>query len=329
MILAGDIGGTKVNLALLDADDDTTFRFVREKRFETARFDGLEAVAREFMEEGDETVEQACFGVAGPVLGETIELTNAGWSVDRSRLRRALGVDRVDFLNDLEATGYGVHALPDDQIVSLADGEPRGTTGALIAAGTGLGMATLAEVDGRATVLASEGGHADFAPRDDDEIALWRFLRERHGHVSVERVVSGPGIETIYEFLKQTGREEEPGWLAERMASADDVPATISQTAIEGDAPICERALEVFVGCYGAVAGNLALTTLALEGVWVGGGIAPSILSLLQEEDRFVRALRDKGRLGEMLADVPVAVILETRTAVLGAARYARLVAER
>lgn len=326
MILAGDIGGTKVNLAILDAEDETTFEFVRERRFETARFDGLAAVVHRFLDEGDETVDHACFGVAGPVIGETIELTNAGWSVDRSTLRDAIGVERVDFLNDLEATGYGIDALSDGQIVPLARGEPHGVTGALIAAGTGLGMATLTEVDGRAAVLASEGGHVDFAPRDDEERALWEFLRARHGHVSVERVVSGPGIAAIYDFLQETGREEEPDWLADRLAEADDVPAAISEAAIDGEAAICERALDVFVGCYGAVAGNLALTTLALKGVWVGGGIAPSILSLLENEDRFVRSLRAKGRLKDLLTDVPVGVILETRTAVLGAARYARLV---
>lgn len=329
MILAGDIGGTKVNLAILDDRDDTTFEFVREKRFETARFDGLAAVVRAFLDEGDEAVDHASFGVAGPVIGETIELTNAGWSVDRSRLREAIGVEQVDFLNDLEATGYGIEALPDDQIAALARGEPRGVTGALIAAGTGLGMATLTEVEGVPAVLASEGGHVDFAPRDDEELALWEFLRARHGHVSVERVVSGPGIRSIYEFLRETGREEEPGWLADRLAGAEDVPAAISDAAIDRQAPICERALEIFVGCYGAVAGNLALTTLALKGIWVGGGIAPSVLSLLEEEDRFVRALRAKGRLADLLSEVPVAVVLETRTAVLGAARYARLVDRR
>lgn len=329
MILAGDIGGTKVNLAILDAEDSTTFEFVRERRLETARFDGLAAVVREFLGEGDEPVDHACFGVAGPVIGETIELTNAGWSVDRATLREAIGVERVDFLNDLEATAYGIDALHDDQITTLAAGAPHGETGALIAAGTGLGMATLTVVGGRAAVLASEGGHVDFAPRDDEERALWEFLRARYGHVSVERVVSGPGIESIYAFLKETGREAEPGWLADRLAAADDVPAAISDAAIDQEAPVCERALNMFVGCYGAVAGNLALTTLALKGVWVGGGIAPSILPLLQRDDRFVRSLRSKGRLSDLLSDVPVAVILETRTAVLGAARYARLMAER
>lgn len=327
MILAGDIGGTKVNLAILEPTGDRAFAFVRERRYETARFDGLAGVVRAFLDDGDEPIDHACFGVAGPVIGETIELTNAGWSVDRSRLRDTIGVERVDFLNDLEATGYGIEALPDEKVEVLAPGAPAGVTGALVAAGTGLGMATLTEVDGRAAVLASEGGHVDFAPRDEEEVALWGWLRDRHGHVSPERIVSGPGIANVYAFLKETGREDEPAWLAERLAAADDVPAAISEAAIDGEAPICERALEVFVGCYGAVAGNLALTTLALKGVWVGGGIAPSILPALRDDDRFLRAFRAKGRLTDLLTDVPVKVVLETRTAVLGAARYASLVA--
>lgn len=327
MILAGDIGGTKVNLAILSPAGESAFDFVRERRFETARFDGLARVVRAFLDEGDESVDHACFGVAGPVIGETIELTNAGWSVDRSGLRETIGVERVDFLNDLEATGYGIEALPPEKVEVLAPGEPAGVTGALIAAGTGLGMATVTEVAGRATVLASEGGHVDFAPRDEEEAALWSWLRERFGHVSPERIVSGPGIANVYAFLKETGREPEPGWLADRLAGADDVPAAISDAALAGEAPICERALAVFVGCYGAVAGNLALTTLALKGVWVGGGIAPSVLPALRADDRFLRAFRAKGRLSDLLADLPVAVVLEPRTAVLGAARYATLVA--
>lgn len=327
MILAGDVGGTKANLALLEPGEGGAFTFVRERRFETARFDGLAEVARAFLDAGGEAVDHACFGVAGPVIDEgTIELTNAGWSVDRARLRDAIGVDRVDFLNDLEATGYGVGTLGEDAFAVLSEGEPRGATGALIAAGTGLGMATLTEVDGRAAVLASEGGHVDFAPRDEEEAALWAWLRDRHGHVSPERIVSGPGIGNVYEFLKETGREEEPEWLAERLGAADDVPAAISEAALAGEAPICERALETFVGVYGAVAGNLALTTLALKGVWVGGGIAPSILPALRADDRFLRAFRAKGRLSDLLASIPVAVVLETRAAVLGAARYATIV---
>lgn len=327
MILAGDIGGTKANLALVDATGEG-LEVVRERRYETARFDGLDEVAREFLAEGDEPVERACFGVAGPVIGETIELTNAGWSVDRSALRAAIEVERVDFLNDLEATAYGLDALEDDQVEALADGEPRGVTAGLIAAGTGLGMAIVTHLDGRAFALASEGGHADFAPRNDEEVALWRFLRARHGHVSAERVVSGPGIRAIYDFLEETGREPVPEWLAERLAAAEDPSAAISEAAIGGEAPICERAMTIFVDCYGAAAGDLALTALALKGLYVGGGIAPSVLPLLQDGDRFLRAFREKGRLKELLDPVPVLVVLETRAAVLGAARYARMLAD-
>ena len=324
MILAGDVGGTKANLALFE-EREGRLEVVRESRFSTADWPGLVEVVRAFLDAGSESVELACFGVAGPVIGETIELTNAGWRVDRGALRETIGVDRVEFLNDLEATVYGVDDLGPDRLETLAAGAPRGGASALIAAGTGLGMAILVHVDGRARALASEGGHVDFAPRNEDEMALHAFLHARHGHVSTERVVSGPGIRTIYEFLRETGREKEPPELAERLAAAADPSAEISDAALAGGPAICERTMEIFVEAYGAAAGNLALTGLALGGLYVGGGIAPRILPLLRANDRFLRAFRAKGRLTELLSEVPVHVVLEPRAALLGAARRATL----
>lgn len=322
MILAGDIGGTKVNLALFERRGDGLER-VREERFSTADHPGLTAVVRAFLERGGETVDRACFGVAGPVIGETIELTNAGWRVDRTALRTAIAVDRVEFLNDLEATAYGIGALAPDQLATLAAGEERGPVRALIAAGTGLGMAISTGAGEHARVLSSEGGHADFAPRGPDQVALFEWLRERFGHVSLERVVSGPGIHATYRFLVETGRADEPAWLAERLADSPDPSAAISDAALAGDAPAAEAAMELFVACYGAAAGNLVLTAMALGGLYVGGGIAPRIRPLLERDDAFARAVRDKGRLEEILAAVPIRVILEPRTALLGAARRA------
>lgn len=324
MILAGDVGGTKANLALFE-ERGGSLEAVREDRFSTADWPGLAELVGAFLEAGSESVDRACFGVAGPVIGDTIELTNAGWQVDRSALRGAIGVDRVRFLNDLEATVYGVDVLPAERLETLATGEARGTASALIAAGTGLGMAVLVRVDGRARAIASEGGHVDFAPRNEDEMALHAFLHARHGHVSTERVVSGPGIRTIYEFLRETGREEEPAGLAERLADAADPSAEISDAALDREPAICVRAMEMFVDAYGAAAGNLALTALGLGGLYVGGGIAPRILPLLRADDRFLRAFRAKGRLTELLSEVPVHVVLEPRAALLGAARYATL----
>lgn len=328
MILAGDIGGTKVNLALFERRGDGLER-VREDRFSTARHAGLTAVVREFLERGGETVEQACFGVAGPVLGETIELTNAGWKVDRTALRAAIGVDHVEFLNDLEATAYGIDALAPDQLTTLVAGEERGPTRALIAAGTGLGMAIATGAGESGRVLSSEGGHADFAPRGADQVALFEWLHERFGHVSIERVVSGPGIHATYRFLVETGRAAEPAWLTERLAESEDPSAAISDAALAGDAPAAEAAMDLFVACYAAAAGNLVLTAMALGGLYVGGGIAPRILPLLERDSAFARAFRDKGRLEEILAEVPVRVILEPRTALLGAARRALLAPDR
>lgn len=324
MILAGDVGGTKAVLALFEPRGDALVS-VRETRYATAEYEGLEAVAEEFLGGAPGAIDRACFGVAGPVIGETIELTNAGWRLERSQLKRVLGIERVAFLNDLEATAYGIDALPPERLATLAPGEPHGKTAALIAAGTGLGMAVLTELDGRVHVLASEGGHADFAPREPDQVALFEWLRARHGHVSVERIVSGPGIRTVYRFLVETGRVEERAGAAERIARSEDPSAAISEAAIDGD-PAASAAIDLFVACYGAAAGNLALTTLALRGLYIGGGIAPSILPLLGRDDRFVRAFRAKGRLEGLLSEVPVRVILEPRAALLGAARYASLV---
>lgn len=324
MILAGDIGGTKAALALFE-ERGNSLEVVREGRFSTADWPGLVEVVRAFLDAGDETVDRACLGVAGPVIGETIELTNAGWRVDRSELQATIGVDQIRFLNDLEATVYGLDALPAERLETLAAGEPRGTHSAMIAAGTGLGMAILVHVDGRPRAIASEGGHVDFAPRNEDEMALHAFLHARHGHVSTERVVSGPGIHTIYEFLRDTGREPEPAGLAERLAEVADPSAEISDAALEGEPAICVRAMELFIDAYGAAAGNLALTALGLGGLYVGGGIAPRILPLLRADDRFLRAFRAKGRLTELLSVVPVHVVLEPRAALLGAARCATL----
>jgi glucokinase len=225
-------------------------------------------------------------------------------------------------VNDLEATAYGLAALPEDRLATLHDGRPYGSTRAVIAAGTGLGAAVLTEVEGWPRALPTEIGHVDFPPRDEEELDLFRFLRARHGRVSVERVVSGPGIVAIYEFLRDSGREKEPAWLAEQLASADERGEVISRVALAGEAPICEAALERFVSAYGAAAGNLALASLALRGIYVGGGIAPKILAALQN-GAFLAAFRDKGRMRDLLAEFPVHVVLEPRAALLGAAHRA------
>ncbi|MGH7559233.1 MAG: glucokinase [Gemmatimonadota bacterium] len=326
LVLAGDVGGTKLNLGLARTRGEGV-EVIAEERYESDDFDGLAAAVRSFLEERGKDlsggrIEQACFGVAGPVLGERSVLTNLPWRLDEGTLERELGIEEILFLNDLEATAYGLSTLSEDGLSTLHPGRVRGSTRAVIAAGTGLGGAILSEVDGWPRALPTEFGHVDFAPRDDEEWALLAFLRARHGRVSVERVVSGPGIVAIYEFLRDTGREKEPRWLAERLAGSDERGPVISEAALRSEAPICEAALARFVSAYGAAAGNLALSCLALGGIYVGGGIAPEILPALQD-GTFRGAFRDKGRLRDLLTDVPIHVILEPRAALLGAAQRA------
>ena len=324
MILAGDVGGTKVALALV-AHRDGRFRILREGRYPTEDFDGLVPVVETFLAHGGERPDRACFGVAAPIVDEAVAMTNLEWELDRGRLAEAIGIRRVAIINDLAAAAYGIDALGPDGVESLGEGEAHGATAGLIAAGTGLGMAILtADVDG-ARVLQSEGGHQGFAPRNPQEDELLVFLRGRFpGHVSAERVVSGPGIEAIYAFHLESGRETEPTWLAERLAASADRSEEISRLALAGEAAICEATMHTFVGCYGAAAGDFALTALALGGVYLGGGIAPAILPLLRDAG-FLAAFHAKGRFRELLEQVPVRVVLDLRAPLLGAARYATL----
>ena len=258
--------------------------------------------------------------VAGPVIGDESTLTNLPWAVDADVLERNLRIRQVLFLNDLEATAYGLTALAEDQVATIHAGRPRGSTRAVIAAGTGLGAAILSQAERGPRALPTVAGHVDFAPRDDEEAALLAWLRARHERVSVERVVSGPGLVAIYEFLRDTEREKEPAWLAERLAATEDRGEVISKTALAGEADICEEALTRFVSAYGAASGNLALSCLSLGGLYLGGGIAPDILPALRD-DRFRSAFLDKGRMRDILADIPIRVILEPRAALLGAAQ--------
>ncbi len=326
LVLAGDVGGTKLNLALARTRGEGV-EVIAEERYDSDDFDGLVSAVRSFLDHhgtdlSGGRIEHACFGVAGPVLGERSILTNLPWRLDEETLASELDIGEILFLNDLEATAYGLSGLSEERLSTIHRGRVRGSTPAVIAAGTGLGGAILTEVEGWPRALPTEIGHVDFAARDDEEIALLDFLRARHGRVSAERVVSGPGIVAIYEFLRDTGREKEPAWLTERLAASEERGPVISRAALRGEAPICEAALARFVSAYGAAAGNLALSCLALGGVYVGGGVAPEILPALQD-GAFVDAFRDKGRLRDLLTDIPIHVILEPRTALLGAARWA------
>jgi len=320
MILAGDVGGTKVHLALYDFIDGKP-QASRDERYAAKEYSGLEEIVKEFL--GAQTVTAACFGVPGPVRDGRLRLTNLPWTLDSRELSTSLGVNHVFLINDLEANGYGVEELTADQIYTLSEGDSSQIGNrALIAAGTGLGEGLLIWNGRTHTPYPSEGGHADYAPRNEDEIDLLRFLKQKYnGRISWERVVSGPGLTNVYEFLREVRGVDEPNWLAARLA-AEDPNAVITELALAAKSEICEKALDMFVSAYGAEAGNLALKLLSVGGVYVGGGIAPRILEKLKD-GRFIKAFTDKGRLSQLLVNMPVRIILESRAALLGAAAYA------
>ncbi len=320
MILAGDVGGTKVNLALYDFVDGK-LRHARDKQYMARQYSGLEEIVKEFL--GAEKVTAACFGVPGPVRDGRLRLTNLPWTLDSRELAAGLAIKHVFLINDLEANGYGVAELSADQIYTLSEGDARQMGNrALIAAGTGLSEGYLVWDGHHHLPYPSEGGHADYAPRNEDEIDLLRYLKQKYnGRISFERVVSGPGLTNVYEFLREVRGVEEPAWLAARIA-AGDPNSVITELALAAKSEICEKTLDMFVSAYGAEAGNLALKVLSVGGLYVGGGIAPRIVEKLKD-GTFLKAFTDKGRLSQLLVNMPVRVILESRAALMGAAAYA------
>ena len=323
MILAGDVGGTKTALALFDMQG-VNFTLVHEDRLPSRDFPTFEAAVAQFLTTGPRgPIDAASFGIAGAVVEGRATATNLPWKIDERALEQAIPAKRVRLLNDLEATGHGLAALPPTSLVTLQAGQPRTGNIALIAAGTGLGEALLIW-DGRGhRVVASEGGHADFAPRTDEEIELLRFLRKDFGRVSYERILSGPGFFNVYRFLRDTGRYPEPPWLAERLKGVGDPNEVLGPVAREGRDALCAATLDLFVSIYGAETGNLALKVLAVGGVFIGGGIGPRFRAKL-EDGAFMPSFRDKGRFTPLLEAMPVHLVLEPRTALLGAARVAQ-----
>ena len=327
LVLAGDIGGTKTNLALFSVHGEK-LRSEGLKTFSSKRYSGLVPVLQDFLTEFHPTIDAASFGIAGAVVDGKVRTPNLPWMVDLEDLRRVLKHESVSLLNDLEATAYGLFTLESDEFFTLNEGTMRHAGNkALIAAGTGLGQAILFDDGRRFQPSASEGGHGDFAPRNELEIELLRHLIGRFGHVSYERVVSGPGLFNIYRFLKEVRRLEEPEWLSTRLAAAEDPSAEISKTALAAEAAICVEALNLFVSVYGAEAGNLALRAKSMRGLYIGGGIAPKILNKLKD-GTFMRAFLDKGRYADLLAAMPVRVVLNERAALRGAAYYAAFLSD-
>lgn len=317
MILAGDIGATKTHLALFDEK-----KIVAEEKFRSHEFKTLSQIVYQFLAKHRQKVQRACFGIAGPVENGRCRATNLPWIVDVKELEKDLEIKRVFLINDLEATAFGLSCLGPKELVTLNKGKEQRGHGALIAAGTGLGEAGLFWEGNNLIPFASEGGHTDFAPRTEEEVELWRFLRARYEHLSYERLISGPGIYNLYHFLVETGKEKEVPEIKERLLK-EDPPLVITNAALKKRCKACIRALDWFVSLYGGEAGNLALKFLALRGVYVAGGIAPKILDYLKKET-FMRAFCDKGRFASLLSSIPVHVVLNENTALLGAAAYAR-----
>jgi len=330
MILAGDVGGTKTNLGLFEREGDGGLRRVRSDKFHSPDFPGLSAVIHAFLGAGQSgDIEAACFGIPGPVIENRASTPNLAWVVDGPRIGAEIGVERLTLINDLVATAEGIQLLKADEVAVLQEGnpEPAGNR-ALIAAGTGLGMALIPRVGDGWAPVSSEGGHADYPSRTEDEIDLLRYLREHFGRVSAERVLSGPGLFNLYKFLRDVRKVPESPRVREALNSGEDPAKVIGEAALAAGADrcdLCSRALDMFVIAYGALAGNLALLGTATGGLYLGGGIAPKILPRLTVGP-FLQAFTAKGRFVPYLEKIPVRVILNDKSALLGAAwRASRL----
>jgi glucokinase len=326
LILAGDVGATKTLLATYDGWGAALVP-VREHRYASADYPSLEALCAEFA--AGERICAACLGVPGVVADGAAQASNLAWKMNENAISRALGGAPVRLLNDLCATAFGlVHLSESDYRVLNRGALPApGGNIAAIAAGTGLGEAGLVWDGARYHAVASEGGHASFAPHGEEQIELLRFLAREYGHVSWERVLSGPGLLNVYRFARSVSTEREPAWLADAI-SGEDPAVAISAAAIDGSDAVCAHALAMFCDMYGSEAGNFALKMLATGGVYLCGGIAPKILTWL-ERGGFMRAFRDKGRLAALLDRIEVRVVTRADTALLGAAQMARAILER
>lgn len=325
-ILAGDIGGTKTAVGIFTRKGDRPEASVVET-FDSRNFDGLESIIDRFLKDHPEVIridgiQAACFGVAGPVDQGRCRATNLPWMISEGSIQDRFGWKRVRLINDLTAVGYGVPLLAENELQELNAGKPRkrGNLG-LIAPGTGLGMSQLVWCGESYMPLASEGGHVDFGPNDPEDVSLWEYLRQKFGHVSAERIVSGPGLVNIYRWLKSTGKCKEPEWLRKDMAEGDP-SRIISEMAMARRAPICEVALDRFMNVFGAVAGNLALIGMTRGGMYLGGGIPAKILPKFEEE-AFLRSFTAKGRFEELMRQIPVYIILNHQIGLMGAAERA------
>jgi glucokinase len=319
MILAGDIGGTKTVLALYETGAGGSVP-VREETYSSRQSATFDGILGRFLDSGPRAeITSACFGVAGAVVDGHCSATNLPWQLDEHHLTTAIPARRVTLLNDLEAAAWGVINLPESELLTLQAGTPSRGHMAVIAAGTGLGEAVIFWDGQKHSVMASEGGHCDLAPRNELEDDLLRYLRKKfNGRVSCERVLSGPGFFNIYSFLRDTGFAPEPDWLKQKI-KAGDASATVAEEGLKGSDPNCVKTLDLFASLYGAEAGNLMLKVMAVGGVFITGGIGPKLKDKLADGS-FVQAFCDKGRMVNLLKATPIRLALNPKAPLLGAA---------
>jgi glucokinase len=321
MILAGEIGATRTRLGAFETEG-SRLKCVVEKDYVSQQHDGLAGILADFIKTEGIPVHSACLGVAGPVRNGRSKISNLPWVIDAQEVAKQLRLNSVGLLNDLEAYAYGIDGLDSKDFITLSEGaEDAEGNRAVISAKTGLGMAGMYWDGFRHHPFACEGGHGDFAPRNDLEMELLAYLKKKYGHISCERILSGPGIKNIYDFLRDAHKAEEPDWLRTEMSTAPDPPALISKTALEGKAPICDQALSIFVSVFGAETGNCALTFMSTGGIFIGGSIAAKIVPKMKEP-AFLESLWDKGRMETILKDMPVKIVANDDCIMIGAARY-------
>jgi len=320
-ILAGDIGGTKTNLGIFSMGASRPILEIL-RTYPSGQYTHIESIVARFLEEHDIPVQYACFGIAGPVHNGSCNVTNLPWEVRESRLKARFKFKRVQLINDLTATAFSIPYLKKNELYTLNKGRAqRNGHLALIAPGTGLGESIAVFDKCRYIPLPSEGGHVDFAPNNEKEVGLWRYLKKKYGHVSLERVLSGQGLSDIHSFLVNSGPDSELRLILKKMNDAD--PAVIiSEEALKGKIKSCKTALDIFVSILGGATGNLALTGMTTGGIYLGGGIPPKILPKLKD-DTFLSSFTDKGRFKGLLEKMPVYVILNDKAALLGAAARA------
>lgn len=321
MILAGEIGATRTRLAAFEKEG-SRLRIVVEKTYPSQQHTSLSDIISTFIKTEGVGVYQACFGVAGPVRRGRSKISNLPWVIDSRDLAKQLKLDSVGMINDLEAYAYGIDGLDSKDFVTLNEGsEDAEGNRAIISARTGLGVAGLYWDGFRHHPFACEGGHSDFAPRNALEMELLTYLQKKYGRISCERLLSGPGIKNIYDFLRDTNKADEPGWLKDQIAATPDAPALISQLALAGKAAICDQTMSLFVSIYGAETGNVALNFLSTGGIYIGGSVAAKNVSKMKDPV-FMQSFLDKGRMVPLLKEIPVMIVLNDDAGIIGAARY-------